>query len=109
MKSNDKMPPEKKTSQKYKKRKLFIFFVFGLITLFLLSFSTTTFILMNSYRLTFAGESLLALQQKIGTLREEISRKDNEIEQLKLQLADIEGKSSFINQMQNYSLNEKSG
>ncbi|MBE7018346.1 MAG: hypothetical protein E7413_00495 [Ruminococcaceae bacterium] len=105
MKSYDKNPTKEQISQKYKKRKLLIFFIFSLITLFLLSFSTTTFILMNSYRLTFAGDSLSALQQKIGTLREEISRKDNEIEQLKLQIANIEGEASFVNQMQNHPLN----
>lgn len=108
MKSKDKKQPKEQITKKYKKGNLFIFFIFCLITLFLLSFSTTTFILMNSYRLTFAGESLSALQQKIGTLRDEIFRKDNQIEQLKLQLADIEGKASFVNQMQNHTLNEKS-
>ena len=88
------------TSKKCKKRKVFIFFTFGAITLFLLSFSVTTFILMNSFRLTFAGDNLAQMQQEISLLKNEIAHKDSEIEELKLQLANIEGESSFVNQFQ---------
>ena len=91
-----------KSYKKQGKRKWFLFYVFGTITLFLLSFSATTFILMNSYRLTFAGENLAALQQEIGMLKNELNRKNNELEDLKFQIANIEGESSFTNQLQNF-------
>lgn len=102
MKSNDIKQSEERKPKNRKKRTIFLWFVFGMITLFLLSFSTTTFILINSYRLTYANDNLSSLQQEIGNLKNEIARKDNEIEELKLQLANIEGESSFVNQMQNY-------
>ena len=93
MKSNDsKIKPNQS-----KKRNLFLFIVFLLVTLFLASFSATTFILINSYRLTYVGENLVVLQQEIGNLKDEISRKEIEIEELKLQLANIEGESPFMN------------
>ena len=76
-------------SKKNKKRKLFFIFIFGLGTLFLLSFSVTSFILINSYRLTFVEENYAQLQQQCGLLKSELSRKENEIEELKLQLANI--------------------
>ena len=87
--------------KKTRKTKFFLLFVLLLITLFLISFAATTYILMHSYSLTFAGESLAALQQEIGQLKTEVSRKNNEIEELKIQLANIKGESSFVNQMLN--------
>ena len=94
-------PPPKK-----QKKRSFILFVFCLITLFLVSFATTSLILMKSYRLTFAEENYAELQHQVKLLKNELSRKDNEIEELKLQLANIEGESSFVNQMQNFNADD---
>ena len=89
-------------SLKKQKKRRFILFIVSLITLFFVSFSTTSFILIKAYRLTFAEEDYAQLQQQVELLRSELSCKENEIEELKLQLANIEGESSFANQMQNH-------
>ncbi len=99
MKQEDFETKQTPPLKKQKKRRV-ILFVFCLITLFLVSFSTTSLILMKSYRLTFVKENYAELQQQVKLLKNELSRKDNEIEELKLQLANIEGESSFVNQMQ---------
>ena len=95
-------PPLKK-----QKKRRFLLFIFCLITLFLVSFATTSLILMKSYRLTFAEENYAELQQQVKLLKNELSRRDNEIEELKLQLANIEGESSFVSQTQNFNADDK--
>lgn len=102
MNQNESQNKQNTKPNQKKKRKVFILFVFCLGTLFLLSFSVTSFILINSYRLTFVEEDYTRLQQQFGLLKSELSRKENEIEELKLQLADIEGESSFTNQNLNF-------
>ncbi len=97
MKSNEHHASQRTAG---KKRKILFCFLFGMIILFLLSFSATTYILMNSYRLTFVGEDFATLQQEIGLLKNEVARKNSEIEELKLQIANMEGESSFVNQFQ---------
>lgn len=106
MKPKDCQQTKEYHQKKRKKGKIFLLFIFGFVTLFLCSFSATTFILMNSYRLTFAGENDIMLQQELGFLKNEVARKENEIEELKLQLANLEGESSFVNQMEHSGLLE---
>ena len=92
-----------KTNQEPQHRsRIFLLFVLCVSTLFLISFSVTSFILMNSYRLVFVGENFSNMQQELTLLKNEISRKDAEIEELKLQLANTEGESSFANQPLNF-------
>lgn len=100
MNSNNCKTNQENQSLKRKRGKLFFLCVFCGITLFLVSFSVTSFILMNSYRLTFASNSQATLQQEISRLKSEISRKDGEIEELKLRIAALEAESSFVNQTQ---------
>ncbi len=101
MNVNNDQTTQKQKPKKQKKRRRWMLLSFFLLTLFLLSFSATSFILMNSYRLTFADESLATLRQELSLLKNEIAKKNSEIEALKLQLANIEGESSFANKLQN--------
>lgn len=96
MHTNEKRIPQK--------RKRFILFLFSLITLFLVSFSTTSFILVNSYRLSFTEEAHGMMQQELEQLKRELTDKETEIEELKLKLSNYEGESSFVNELNNSDL-----
>lgn len=92
-----------KSSQatKQRKRKIFFIFIFFLVTLFFISFSVTSVIIIKSYSLIFAEENYIQLQQQVGLLKSELSRRENEVEELKLQLANLEGESFFANRTLN--------
>ena len=101
MKQSQQNISKKQEKHFYKNRKIFWFFLLLLITLFFVSFSATSFILMNSYRLAFVGENQEHLQHELEMLKLELNQKEMEIEELKLQLANIEGESSFVNELLN--------
>ncbi len=101
MKSNQKNSPGEHQNHFSKKRNRFWLFFFGLVTLFFVSFAASSFILMNSYRLSFTDQDHAMMQQELQRLRSELQGKETEIEELKLKLSNYEGESSFVNELLN--------
>ncbi len=99
MKSKQKKLPNEQEIRSPQNRKPFLLLLFGLITLFFISFAATSFILINSYRLSFTGENHASMQQELERLKSELRGKETEIEELKLKLSDYEGESSFANEL----------
>lgn len=62
-------------------------YLLTLITLFLISFSATSFIIINANKLTFSGENTSAVKDEISSLKEQILEKDKTIEELTEQLS----------------------
>lgn len=83
--------------KKVKKQYKCSVFILVLVTLFLTSFSATAFILVKTNQLTFAGDNQKNLQQEVHQLKTELARKNSEIEELKLQIANAQGTSHFTN------------
>ena len=86
------LPSCKKNKKKQQKYSIFILI---LITLFLLSFSGSAFILIRTNQLTFAGGDEKDLCREVRELKAEIARKDSEIAELKVQLVNEKSSSRF--------------
>jgi cytoskeletal protein RodZ len=69
-------------------------YLLTIITLFLISFSTTAFIIINANKLTFSGGNSGASKDEITALQEQLAQKDKTIEELTLQLSS-KNSSSF--------------
>lgn len=70
-------------------------FLLVLVTLFFVSFAASAYIIIYANQLTFAGGSMMELQEELKELKTELARKDSEIEELKLKVANLGGASSF--------------
>jgi cell division protein FtsL len=62
-------------------------YLLTLITLFLISFSLTSFIIINANRLIFSDGETNSIKNEIASLKEQIIEKDKTIEELTLQLS----------------------
>lgn len=70
-------------------------FLLVLVTLFFASFAASAYIIIHANQLTFAGDNLIELQKEIQELKTELARKDSEIEELKLKVANSQSSSHF--------------
>ncbi len=70
-------------------------FLLLLVTLFFVSFAASAYIIIYANQLTFAGDNLVELQKEVQDLKTELARKDSEIEELKLKVANSQSGSHF--------------
>ena len=72
------IPHKRRKKRKQKKGSIFLFV---LVTLFFVSFAASAYIIIYANQLTFAGGSLTELRQEMQELKNELARKDSEIEE----------------------------
>lgn len=85
---------KRKSKQKSKKGLLFLWI---LATLFFVSFASSAYIIIYANQLTFGGGNLTELQQQVQDLKSELAKKDSQIEELKLKVANSGSSSHFTN------------
>ncbi|MBQ7951061.1 MAG: hypothetical protein IJ278_05015, partial [Clostridia bacterium] len=84
----------RKRKEKKKKVKGWVYLLL-LVTIFFASFAASAYVIIHANQLTFAGDNLVELQQEVQDLKTELARKESEIEELKLQVANSKSSSHF--------------
>lgn len=83
---NQELREQKRQTRKTRLSKKGIYLL-TLITFFLISFASTSFIIINANKLTFSGEDNSSIKDELNSLKEQVAEKDKLIEDLTSQLS----------------------